>query len=203
MTTKPESMDQFLQALFYRQSCPSADTLGDYHLGILPPGQRLAVAQHLRLCPHCDKEFSLYAMDDADTGFMAQLQRMANQVRWAVAAPSPTPVPVRGAGDSAHTRRVFQSDGIEALITTRPAQTGYQRWNLMGRLQPVNAGKTVELWDEQQSLLIDTQSVDEGYFDFPQLRSGDYVLCLKADNVETWLGPIAVQGQTFSHEQPN
>lgn len=199
MTTKPDAIQPLLTTLFYRQSCPAADALGDYHLGILPPGQRLAVAQHLRLCPHCAAEFSLYAADEtadetAGGGLVSQLQGVVNRVRWAVAASAPAAAPVRRAG-VAGVRKIYRSNEIEAMVTVRPAPTGYQRWGLMGRLTPADAADTTELWTDDSSRLLDTQPVDEGYFDFSQLRAGDYFLCLKADGEETWLGPLTIEGQ--------
>lgn len=40
----------------YRHNCPSSMELGEYHLGLLPPPQKLVVTQHLRECPVCRRE---------------------------------------------------------------------------------------------------------------------------------------------------
>lgn len=44
---------QLLRAIFYRINCPEAHTLGEYHLGLLSPTRRAAVAEHLQTCPMC------------------------------------------------------------------------------------------------------------------------------------------------------
>ena len=45
-----------LTARLYRLTCPSPMDLGEYHLGLLPATQAVAVMQHLRECPHCQRE---------------------------------------------------------------------------------------------------------------------------------------------------
>ena len=48
-----------LTARLYRLSCPPALELGEYHLGVLPTSRMVAVAQHVRECPHCKREITL------------------------------------------------------------------------------------------------------------------------------------------------
>ena len=47
-----------LAAGLYRAVCPTPHELGEYHLGLLPPGQAAAIAQHLADCPHCTQEMA-------------------------------------------------------------------------------------------------------------------------------------------------
>ncbi len=47
-----------LTARLYRLTCPSPIELGDYQMGLLPSSQRMAIAQHLRECPHCMRELA-------------------------------------------------------------------------------------------------------------------------------------------------
>jgi anti-sigma factor RsiW len=42
----------------YRHSCPDPDLLLAHRQGELEGGEELALAQHLRQCPHCARELS-------------------------------------------------------------------------------------------------------------------------------------------------
>jgi len=188
-----DDIDQLLLALFYRHSCPAPDALGDYYLGRLSPGQRLAVAQHLRHCPHCTRELSLYGEDEEElaNGLLARLHQAVDRVLWAVAAPELLPAPaVRGAP---YTQQAYKADGIEIVIEISPARAGYRRLDLVGQVQPATAAEHVELWDASKASMVVTRPVDDmGYFELRQLSSGDYFLCLRAGEAETWVGEVTV-----------
>jgi hypothetical protein len=49
-------LQKSLRKQFYRKTCPTPAELGDYHLGLLPARQVLAVAQHIRECALCRQE---------------------------------------------------------------------------------------------------------------------------------------------------
>ena len=196
MSRKRHGIDQLLLALFYRHSCPAPETLGDYYLGRLPPGQRLAVAQHLRHCPHCTRELKFYGKEneEAASGPMNWLHRVVSRVRWAVTAPELLPAPaVRG---TPYTQQAYQAEDIPVVIESSPARTGYRRLDFMGQLQPAKAADDVELWDAGKATTVETQPIEDmGYFEFRQLSPGDYFLCLRAGETETWMGPIAVEAE--------
>ena len=42
-----------------RAGCPTATTLGEYELDLLPPGDRDRVARHVRTCARCDADLRL------------------------------------------------------------------------------------------------------------------------------------------------
>lgn len=194
MSRKRHDLDQLLLALFYRHSCPAPETLGDYYLGRLPPGQRLAVAQHLRHCPHCTRELKSYGKENEETasGPVNWLHRVVSHVRWAMTAPDLLPTPaVRG---TPYTQQAYRAEDIQVVIEISPARAGYRRLDLMGQLQPAKAADDVELWDADKATTVQTQPVEDmGYFEFRQLPPGDYFLCLRAGEAETWIGPIAVK----------
>lgn len=196
MSRNRHRIDRLLLALFYRHSCPTPETLGDYYLGRLSPGQRLAVAQHLRYCPHCAEELSFYAeeeeMQDKEAGKLtAWLHRLVSRVRWAVPAPELLPTPaVRG---TPYTQQAYQTEDVQVIIEVSPARAGYRRLDLMGQIQPAEAANHVELWDADKTAPIESQPVEEmGYFEFRKLSPGDYFLCLRAGETETWVGPVTV-----------
>jgi anti-sigma factor RsiW len=193
MSSDRHNIEQLLFALFYRRSCPAPEMLGDYYLGRLPPGQRLVVAQHLRHCPHCTRELSFYGEEneEAISGPVAWLHRAVSRVRWAMAAPKLLPTPaVRGAP---YIQQAYQADSTQIVIETSPARVGYRRLDLIGQIQPAEAANDVELWDANSASTVAIHPVDEmGYFEFRQLPPGDYFLCLRAGEVETWLGQVTV-----------
>jgi anti-sigma factor RsiW len=171
--------------------------LGDYYLGRLPAGQRLAVAQHLRHCPHCTQELASYAEEDEEAagGPMAWLRRAVSRVRWAVTAPALLPTPaVRGVP---YAQQAYQADDIQIVIEVSPARVGYRRLDLMGQVQPAEAADDVELWNADTASAVATQPVNDlGYFEFRQLLPGPYFLCLRAGETETWVGQVAVGRET-------
>lgn len=194
MSRDHRRMEQLLLALLYRHSCPEPETLGDYYLGRLPPGRRLAVAQHLRHCPHCTEELRSYGEEDeieATDDLRAWLDQVVSRVRWAVASPDLLPTAARGVP---YTQQAYQTEDTQIVVEVSPARAGYRRMDLMGQLQPSDAADMIELWDADMASVVGDQLVEEmGYFEFRQLSQGDYFLCLRADETETWLGPLAVE----------
>jgi hypothetical protein len=58
---RAENLDLFQMRLttrLYRATCPSPMELGEFHMRMLPAPQRLVIAQHIRECPHCERELS-------------------------------------------------------------------------------------------------------------------------------------------------
>jgi hypothetical protein len=51
---------EWLTAHSFRCSCPEADDLGDFHLGLLPKAKARAIENHLTRCPFCSRELVQY-----------------------------------------------------------------------------------------------------------------------------------------------
>lgn len=49
-------MEALLEAVFYRQSCPTSEQLLDYHLGLLASAIDTQLRAHIELCPHCTSD---------------------------------------------------------------------------------------------------------------------------------------------------
>ena len=186
------SWDDLLSTIFYRQSCPSAEMLADYAMKLLAPGQRLVVAQHLRRCPHCTEELGLFAEPGQTPGFIAQL---VNRVRWAVAHPALQPAPLRG---SSLRQLVYTAEETTIDIETAPSPGGFDRLRLTGEIVSPIHFTEAELWDEEQAQTMAVSAVDEGYFDMTGLARASYLLCLKTDGAELWLGPLRVESEADS-----
>lgn len=185
-------IDNLLSAVFYRHSCPEVETLGDYASGVLPPGQRLAVAQHLRVCPLCTRELAGYAADDESPGgalaemlenIKEGLRNVVGRVTWAeLVAPSPS-VAIRGDGD---TLRYYRAGDIQVIMAVQPASTGHKRKRLLGKVEPAAAAIGADLWGGAE--LVDSCEVaSDGHFSFDRLQLDAYTLCLRQAEAEVWL----------------
>ncbi len=183
-------MDDLLSAVFYRRSCPQPETLGDYHLGRLAPGDRLAVALHLRECPHCTAELALYAGETGGSvGNLVDAARSAlaglvSRVTWASPAPDlALATALRGAPYAPQT---YQTEGVQVILEVQPALSGYRRKRLLGKVEPFSGAIGADLWNETD--LLDSLAVGrDGYFSFDRLRPGRYILCLRGNGTEVWL----------------
>jgi len=173
-----------LTAIFYRLSCPEPETLGDYHLRRLPPGERLVVARHLRDCPHCARELEMYAsLDEEAEGVLDGLRGLISRVLWATPSASARLAPaLRG---DPYAQLVYQAEGVQIVLEVQPATSGYRRQRLLGQVELINVVTEAELWRESEVLESSTVD-DEGYFSFDRLKPGAYTLCLRGDEMEVW-----------------
>jgi hypothetical protein len=195
-----KQIDDLLSAIFFRLSCPEPETLGDYYLGRLMPGQRLVVARHLRECPHCTRELALYAAPERGQestlyasesvlgGLLSTvkggLQGLVGRVLWADPVPAALPVPaLRGAAGGL---LVYQAADVRVVLEVGPATGGYRRKRLLGQVEPRGAAIGAELWDGAE--LLDNIAVSrDSYFAFDRLKRGRYILCLRGNEREIWL----------------
>jgi len=185
-------IDDLLTAIFYRLSCPEPETLGDYHLRRLPPGERLVVARHLRDCPHCARELEMYASPDEEAegaldGVLSpskdRLRGLISRVLWATPSASNRLVPALRGGP--YAQRVYQAEGVQIVLEVQPATSGYRRHRLLGQVEPISIVTEVELWHESE--VLESSAVgDGGYFSFDRLKPGAYTLCLHGDEMEIW-----------------
>ena len=189
-------MDELLSNVFYRRSCPQPEALGDYHLGRLSPADRLALALHLRECPHCTPELALYAaseqkasMSPADMWERARnaLTNLVERVLWAAPMPAAQPVPVLRGGEAA--AQLYAAEGVQIALEVQPATGGYRRRRLVGKVEPARGRIVVELWE--RTAMYDSLFADEtGYFAFDRLKPGTCFLCVRQNGVELWVEVI-------------
>ncbi len=173
-------LDRWLGAGLYRASCPAPDALAQWQFHLLPPAEELAVAAHVRACPHCTRE--LHELQAVDDGLLATLlDRLPGVSRWreaALIAAVPRPAGLRGA---LPPQRRYQAEGLEIFVG--PQQTSDGRRLLRGHLVPTaepgapTAGVTV--WLAQAGQVVGRQTTDDqGYFVFQPIAPGCYDLGL-------------------------
>jgi hypothetical protein len=173
-------MQEILGVVVYRASCPSPETLGDFYLNALSPGQKLVVAKHLRECPHCAqelKEYSITSPEGISLGVMEHLKEAITSVIEPLLIP-PRPQPAAVRGRTAH-QRFYQADDLNIFIGFQPS-TG-RRGTLSGAIIPPDqrltllAGTQIGLFRQDEPM--GSEHVNElGHFVFEDISPGEYDL---------------------------
>jgi len=171
-------LDHWLLAGLYRASCPAPDALARWQFHLLPAAEELAVAAHVRACPHCTRE--LHELQAVDDGLLATLlERLPGVSRWREAtliAAVPRPAGLRGV---LPPQRRYQADGLEIFVGPQQTSDGRRllRGHLVATRPPDQRVAGVEVWLAQAGQVLDRQITDEqGYFVFQPIAPGRYDL---------------------------
>jgi hypothetical protein len=166
-----------LRQSLYRFDCPDAHTLGEYHLDLLEPEQRLRVAGHAVECEACGVELQMLR------SYLAMPTSIAEsplQVARRLVATLFRPAPglayggLRGTADI--TTRVFQVEDV--TLTIGP---GHRPGTLVGLVvaagiqPPALDGREVRLLPADQAALSSPMD-DLGNFEFEHVPAGTYAL---------------------------
>jgi hypothetical protein len=192
-----------LIALLYRVACPSPLEVGEYHLGVLPVEQRLALDRHLAECPHCRRELRQlegYVAALAPDVELGPLERIKVLIARLVSAPEGQPGPgvpapalaaagLRGEGESL---LLYQADGIHISLECQDEAKDRDRMILLGLVTGADTtGMEVQLWQPDQ--LIATAPVDPlGNFVVSDLIPGSYRLVLRGPEVEVQITELEI-----------
>jgi hypothetical protein len=188
---KANALDRLQDRLtshLYRITCPSSLELGEYQLHILPASQMLIVAQHVRECPHCEREldqlqdFLGELMPTPAGGLLGKAKVLIARLISSEAGPgSPWAVPaLRG---EAKGPLVFEADGI---VITLDVQTGSNKQaSIQGQVaaddQDQWTGAVVRL--QQAGTPVLTASLDDlGAFAFEAVPPGSIDLKIASPN---------------------
>ena len=154
---------------------------------MLPPGQKLVVAKHLRECSHCAQELEEYSItspEGVSLGLMEHLKETITGVIEALLIP-PRPQPAAVRGRAAH-QRFYRADDLNVLIGFQPS-SGHRgtlsgviipRWawsgDLAQRLTSL-AGTQIGLFRQDEPM--GSEHVNElGHFVFEDILPGKYDL---------------------------
>lgn len=174
-----------LQAQLFRQTCPDAQTIGDYTLNMLPKKEVADLATHLHFCPHCQRELAI------TTRFIevpAPADTLANRLRVVLAkiwqpkseAGSPTPQMALRGDDSAQTVIYDGDNGTRVMLNTHPDPTQPEKYAITGlMIGSVSQNSAVALWKDDE-IIASIPVEDSGNFSFNALNSGEYELILKS-----------------------
>jgi hypothetical protein len=168
-----ELFQKHLKTRLYRSTCPSSEQLGEYYLRMAPANQRLAIAQHLRECPHCASEINTltdFLKEESSQPEPVKSLRtvFAKLVSGAAGAGSQQTFPaLRG---QAKDLPIFEGEGIVITIDLQDNPDG--QVSILGQLaaddQDQWTGATVELKQAYVSPLV-TSLDDLGSFTFETL----------------------------------
>jgi hypothetical protein len=188
---KANALDRLQDRLtshLYRRTCPSSLELGEYHLRLLPAPQMLLLAQHVRECPHCERElaqlqdFLSELMPTPVAGLLGKAKVLIARLISSEASPgSPMAVPaLRG---KAKGPLVFEADG---LVITLDVQSGsHKQASIQGQVaaddQDQWTGAVVRL--QQAGPPVLTASLDDlGAFAFEAVSPGSFELRITSPN---------------------
>lgn len=182
-----------LSKRLYRVLCPSSDELVAYQQGWLRNGQRVALRDHLRDCPHCAADLRLL-VEAADVPLIApqpRMQTLRRVIAQLLEPPSLSPLgPVYGAmrGSAPGGQYVYRAENIEIMLDVERATGHSGRLVLFGALLRGDSPK--DLNSASASLLCDDAIVssamlDElGNFMLDDITPGDYSLSLRLPDCE-------------------
>lgn len=187
-------LESQLQDKLYRVDCPEPLELGEYRLEMLPEQRRETVREHLRICPHCQRE--LASLDDWLADLKADLEPgLAERVRIWIAerlSGGTSLTPAFGLRGDSGAGRVYDYQAGEAQITIEVQENSHGRKVLLGLILGVNPqGLAAALW--QQGELLQQAPVDElGNFVIPDVAAGEYDLIVSRPDEEYHLQSLQV-----------
>jgi hypothetical protein len=178
---------RWLTANLFRLTCPDADELGDFHLGLLSEPQSRITEQHLARCPFCTRELVQYQDFLGDPPTQPGL---AKRVIVALAKLLDSTFPSEQALAPAYVLRgedagltLYRAAGLQISLDVQEdvEEPGYQ--SIVGVITGASAPRlTVDLWQEGEYL--DSVPVDEsGDFTLSALLPGVYELIIKGADV--------------------
>jgi len=180
------SVGRLLGAALRRLDCPSPHRLGEMELGLLPPEERLSVAQHVAACARCTDELRtlrafLVAEPAEEPGLVERLRRIV-----AVLVEPPPGFALgalRGAADA--TSRTYLADGTTITVSVEPGSR-HDRATLMGlvarEVRPdLLAGLAAELVGADGAV-AEARTDELGSFSFEDVAPGLYRLQLRVDD---------------------
>jgi hypothetical protein len=192
-----------LTARIYRVACPSPATLGEYHLGILPPERAAAVAQHLEECGSCAREVAQledYLIELIPTLELTPLERAGEKVKVLVARlvggepgdgmpGQPAYAGIRGEDEASY---LYEAEDIQIVIGIQDDATQPDRKATFGLVVGVEPGDVkAYLWQAERCIAI--IPVDElGNFIIPDLKPGSYELIVTGPQIEVHVQELRV-----------
>ncbi len=194
---------QVLRALFYRVECPDAHTLGEYHLGLLPPADRRVVEAHLQSCHLCAAEIAeLRSFLDEVKIVPKKLSPLPPLKRLVARLTSPPPTPaaqqpafaLRGATASAD---FYQAEDIKIVIGLEADGVQAGRKMLVGftarQGKPLTSLTGTQVQLRRSGATVAVERVDDlGNFAFGGLTSGEYELILATDREQVVIETVVV-----------
>lgn len=187
-----------LRTYLYRITCPSPETLRDYHFDFLSPIQISDVTQHLARCPHCTRELAIlndYLGEIVPSALTRAVEKVKVLVAQLIGGGLPPLSPafsgVRGAGEEPY---MYQADDVQISLEVQADNERAGRKVVTGLIFGVVSDRLqVHLWQSDQ--LLATAPVDDvGSFVFSHLIPGHYELILSGQQMKILIPELQVGG---------
>jgi hypothetical protein len=175
-----------LGAALRRFDCPTPHRLGEMELGLLPPQERLSVAQHVADCARCTDE--LHTLRSFLSFEPAAAPTLGERLRRLIAVlVEPPPAfalgALRGAADA--SSRTYRAEGTTVTVSVEPGLS-YGRATLLGLVAreahpDLLAGLAAELVGADGAV-SEAETDPLGSFSFDDVVPGRYRLQLRVDD---------------------
>jgi anti-sigma factor RsiW len=188
----------------YRFECPSPNTLGEYHMGLLTRSDEEEVRTHLERCPHCSAEvarleaYMSALREDLEVSQAERVKvwvaRLVSGVEGALASgPRLAPVAAGVRGDEDEPL-IFTAEGAQIALDIHADEQKSGKSVLMGLVTGLDVeGWQVQIWQDAE--LVAKARIDpSGNFLFQDLSSGEYDLILSDAETEIHIPTVKVEG---------
>lgn len=191
-------MESLLNAIYYRNLCPSSTQLLDYHLGLLASADERAVRTHVELCPHCAADvrqlFELGLEEQPAAVAVSQRQSLLDRLRQLVPNRPLLPAFIQPVTSTPALRsggiddmRVFLSGDLRVTIAVnRMANAASLECSVLDQEHPYTPPTGIAILIDETRLFDEInksasqQPLDEyGLFTFTPVNAGSYTLLLQ------------------------
>ncbi len=201
-------MEALLEAVLYRQSCPTAEQLLDYHLGLLANAVDAQLRTHIELCTHCtvdlgdlmqiDRELQPAATQaKQQSSLLRRLQELIpNLALLPGLLQQPLALPALRGAESDELRIYTAGDYRLSLSFQRTSSNVLLtiEGNLLNASEPSQSPTgQVHLLQHDSNDLLATQPLDDfGLFSFNALQPNTYVLAIELEAKTILISDVVV-----------
>lgn len=196
------SLQDRLRRRLSRVVCPSPQTLGDYHLGLLEPDERYDIARHLGDCRRCAAELRTlreFLEDSPPIATAGRVERAIGSLRRVAASlvrPGLNPAYAGLRGGTAESQ-TFRAGDISISIGVGPTSRG-GRITISGLI--TRDDQPADLFTDHGVRLLaadriaETARVDDlGNFDLENVSPGSYTLEIDLDDALVAIDDLKVE----------
>jgi hypothetical protein len=177
---------EWLTAHSFRRTCPDADDLGDFHLGLLSGAKARAIKEHLTRCPFCSRELVQYKVflgePPKQPGLAKRIVVSLARLLDSALPPGQMPAPAYALRGEARLA-LYRAGDLQISLDVQEDVEKLGYWSIVGIVTGAETHLlSVDLWQEDAHL--NTVPVDEtGGFMLPALLPGVYELIIKGADV--------------------
>lgn len=190
-------VDLLLREAAYRENCPEPDELWLYTNGMLYSEKVQTLSLHIEECRYCQQDVQQLGTavfnydspaqpaDASATSWLSSLRATGKEILQAIVQPPLQPgIVMRGEADESVVYRV---GSFQVVLSKEAAAPAAESWQIEGQL--INEEEpdallngTAIAWHGDE--IVARTEVDEvGYFQFANLRSGQYNIYLELANI--------------------